>query len=154
MSYVKKKNNLQLVTTKSQTMETLKYKVITSEKQYDEYCKILEELVFGKAKNKHIQDEIDLLTVLIEKWDKEHSIFRELDPVELLHSFMMDHQLKAKDLADILNVNKSLVSEILNYKKSMSKEIIRKLSSHFKVTQEAFNRPYKWKKSSRELAYA
>lgn len=135
-------------------METLKYKVITSEKQYDKYCKNLEELVFGEMKTKQIVDEIDLLTVLIEKWDRDHSIFDELDPVQLLHSFMSDHNLKAKDLAEILRVSKSLVSEILNYKKSMSKEIIRKLSSHFKVSQEAFNRPYKRKRNSKELIYA
>ena len=135
-------------------METLKYKVITSEKQYDKYCKTLEELVFSEVKNQQIKDEISLLTVLIEKWDKEHSIFRELDPIELLQAFMADHNLKAKDLAEILNVSKSLISEILNYKKSMSKEIIRTLSSHFKVSQEAFNRPYKRKKNSIELSYA
>ncbi len=32
------------------TMESLKYKVITAEKQYDDYCKKLEELVFSKSK--------------------------------------------------------------------------------------------------------
>src|SRR5947207_299912 len=107
-------------------METLKYKVIKSKSQYNEYCKTLEELVdvnlsSSKGKSKEMKDEIELLTFLIEKYDDEHNTFRELDPVELLQSFMEDHQLKAKDIADILHVSKSLVSEILNYKKSMSK---------------------------------
>ena len=55
---------------------------------------------------------------------------------------MESHQLKAKDLVDMLGVSKSYVSEILNYRKGFSKVVIRKLAAHFKVSQEAFNRPY------------
>ena len=45
-------------------------------------------------------------------------------------------------LADFLELSKGTVSKILNYQKGFSKETIRKLSLHFKLTQEAFNRPY------------
>lgn len=55
---------------------------------------------------------------------------------------MKDHHLKSKDLVEILDVSKGYVSEILHYKKGLSKEVIRRLGGHFKVTQEAFNRPY------------
>jgi HTH-type transcriptional regulator/antitoxin HigA len=125
-------------------METLKYKVIKNEKQYDEYCQALHDLDFSpRKKTKGIQDEIDLLTLLIEKWDEEHNTFDELDPVQLLRSFIDDHKLKAKDLVEILEISKGYVSDILNYKKGLSKEVIRKLADRFKVSQEAFNRPYK-----------
>jgi len=124
-------------------METLKYKVIKSKTQYNEYCNKLEALVFSGAKDKAIKDEIDLLTVLIEKWDAEHNTFDDVDPIRLLHSLMEDHQLKPKDLVDILQVSKGYVSEILHYKKGLSKDAIRRLAQHFKVSQEAFNRPYK-----------
>src|SRR5665213_2219094 len=127
-------------------METLKYKVITSEKQYDKYCRILHDLDFSEAKKtKAVDDEIDLLTLLIEKWDEQHRNFNKLNPVELLHSLMDDHKMQSKDLAEILGVNKSFVSEILHYKKGLSKESIRKLADKFKLSQEAFNRPYKLK---------
>jgi HTH-type transcriptional regulator / antitoxin HigA len=124
-------------------METLKYKVITSKNQYKEYCNVLEQLVFSGSKDSNTRDEISLLTLLIEKWDAEHLLFTELDPVQLLHSFTKDHSLKAKDLAEILEISKGYVSDILNYKKGLSKEVIRKLADYFKVSQEAFNRPYK-----------
>ncbi len=126
-------------------METLKYKLIKSKTQYKEYCKIVEKLVVSNAKGKAINDEIDLLTLLIEKWDEEHTTFKEVDPIQLLLSFMEDHNLKPKNLSDILNVSKGYVSDILHYKKGLSKEVIRILSAHFKVSQEAFNRPYKLK---------
>ncbi len=124
-------------------MTTLKYKVITSKGQYKEYSNALEELVFSGAKDRNTKDEIALLTVLIEKWDAEHNTFEELDPVQLLHSLMIEHNMKAKDLVDMLQISKGYVSDILNYKKGLSKDVIRKLADYFKVSQEAFNRYYK-----------
>jgi HTH-type transcriptional regulator/antitoxin HigA len=123
-------------------MTELKYRVIKHKPQYNEYCKKLEELVFSDVKSGGMNDEIDLLTLLIEKWDAEHNTFDEVDPIRLLHSFMEDRKLKPKDLVDILGVSKGYVSEILHYKKGLSKDVIRKLAEYFKVGQEAFNRPY------------
>ncbi len=125
-------------------METLKYKIIKTEVQYSDYCSRLETLLSSNQKD---QDEVELLTFLIEKWDQDHNSFEDVNPIELLRSLMEEHKLKSKDLVEILGVSKGLVSDILNYKKGLSKEIIRTLSSHFSLSQEAFNRPYKLKVS-------
>jgi len=106
---------------------------------------MLEELVFGAKKTKEVKEEIELLTVLIELWDKEHNTLSSLDPIQLLSYLVKEHQLSQTELAKLLGISKSLVSEILSYKKGMSKEIIRKLSAHFKLSQEAFNKEYKLK---------
>jgi HTH-type transcriptional regulator/antitoxin HigA len=124
-------------------MEALPYKVIKSEKQYYEYCSLLEELVVVKKKTRNQQDAIDLLTLLIEKWDQAHNAFAETDPIELLTFLMKENSLKAVDLATNLGVSKSLISDILHYRRGLSREVIRKLATHFKVSQELFNRPYK-----------
>ena len=124
-------------------METLKYKVIKSKTQYNQYCKELDSLLLKGGKR--VQDEIDLLTLLIEKWDNEHNTFQEIDPIRLLTSLMEEHNMKPKELVDVLKISKGYVSEILHYKKGLSKDVIRKLSDYFKVSQEAFNRPYKLK---------
>ncbi len=55
---------------------------------------------------------------------------------------MEDHDLKANDLVNIIDLSKGIASKILNYQKGLAKEVIRKLSIFFKLTQEAFNRPY------------
>lgn len=123
-------------------MQTLKYKVIASKSQYKDYCTLLERLVCAKQKDRNIKDEIALLTILIEKWEADHIISSGLDPVQLLRSLMKDHNLKSQDLVDILGISKGYVSDILNYKKAFSKQVIRKLAGYFKVSQEAFNRPY------------
>lgn len=124
-------------------MGALKYKIVKSLTQYNKYCKKLEELLDSGSGAKAIKEEIELLTFLIEKWDEEHNTFKEIDPIRLLHSLMKDHHMKARDLTELLGVSKGYVSEILNYRKGLSKEIIRKLAEHFKLRQEAFNRPYK-----------
>ena len=122
-------------------METLKYTVIKDVEQYKKYCDILEGLILRG--NKSSKDEIELLTLLVEKWDNEHSTFTDSDPIELLKALMEEHDLKAKDLVDILDLSKGTVSKILNYHKGISKDTIRKLSDYFKLSQEAFNRPYR-----------
>jgi HTH-type transcriptional regulator / antitoxin HigA len=124
-------------------MEALPYKVIKTEEQYYDYCNMLEELVMLKKKNKQQQDTIELLTVLIEKWDNDHNTFGDVDPIHLVKYLMAENKLKAVDLASLLGISKSLVSDILNYRRGLSKEIIRKLAERFKLSQEAFNKPYK-----------
>jgi HTH-type transcriptional regulator / antitoxin HigA len=123
-------------------VETLKYKIIKSKKQYNEYCQQLGQLLSSNSRNKYLNEEIELLTLLIEKWDAEHNSFIKSDPVQLLRSLMEDHNIKPVALAEFLGVSKGLVSDILNYKKGLSKEIIRKLSARFKLSHEAFNRHY------------
>lgn len=120
----------------------IKYTVIKNKDQYTEYCDQLERLL-SEEHTQQMQDEIDLLTLLIKKYDEDHNTFQETDPITMLRSFMEDHHMKPQDLTTILGISKGYVSDILNYKKGLSKEVIRKLAEYFKVRQEAFNRPYK-----------
>ena len=126
-------------------METLKYSVIKNKRQYAAYCKSLEELATGNTKSKATKDEIELLTLLIEKWDAEHNSFEDVDPITLLKTLMHEKKITSTELAGILNVSKGLVSDVLNYKKGLSKEVIRGLANYFKVSHEAFNRAYDFK---------
>jgi HTH-type transcriptional regulator/antitoxin HigA len=132
-------------------MEILKYKVIKTREQYEDYCRELERLDDSGDAEKFM-DVAELLTLLIEAYDAERENLSNYDPIELLQSLMEDHQLKARDIANILNVSKGYVSDILHYKKGMSKEIIRKLSAHFKMNQAAFNRQYSLKSPARLAA--
>ena len=130
-----------LVSTNSMN-PTIKYRVIDSDTQYESYCDLLEKLVFSTKITPAIQDEINLLNLLIETYDKQKSHFRNLDPVQLLKSLLAEHRMKAADLARKLQVSEGLISDILKYKKGMSKKTIRAIAELFKMQQEAFNRPY------------
>jgi HTH-type transcriptional regulator/antitoxin HigA len=131
-------------------MKTLKYTRIKSNKQYDEYCQKLEELIneADSTDSNELEDEIELVTILIEKWEEENSSFSSLNPVELLKFLMTEHRLQSKDLAEITGVSPGMISSILNYRKGLSKNTIRKLAKFFKLSQSAFNQPYRLQNSS------
>ena len=123
-------------------MEPLRYTIIKTDEQYQQYCQWLETILFNPPENCDYTDDAELLTLLIERWGNEHYPVPKTDPIPLLKLFMADHRLKASDLSALLGVSKSLMSDILNLKRGLSKEVIRKLAAHFSVAQEAFNRPY------------
>jgi len=121
-----------------------KYTIIRNDDHYYQYCNELEKLTTRYSSNPSdkILDDIDTLTLLIDKYDEENNTFDEFDPIQLLKSLMEENEMKNKDLVKLLEVSKGHISDILNYKKGISKKIIRVLSDRFKVRQEAFNRPY------------
>lgn len=121
-------------------MEALKYKVIRSRAQYDEYCRILEGLVFGKTSG--TEEEVDLLTLLIQDWDRRQYDEEIPDPIRLIRLLMKEHGLKAVDLAGLLGLSRGAVSNILNYRRRLTADNIRILATHFGIRQEALNRAY------------
>ena len=121
------------------------YTIIRSEDQYMVYCNDLEKLTakYQNTPSDQLLDIIDTVTLLIEKYDEEHSQLNEVDPIQLLRSLMDENNLSQKSLADLLHISKGHLSDILNYKKGLSKNVIRLLAERFKVRQSAFNKPYK-----------
>ena len=85
---------------------------------------------------------MELLKLLLTTWDAAHHPLPAQDPIGLLKGLLAEHHLRANELAVLLGIGKSVVSEILGYKRGLSKAVIRKLAAHFSVSQEAFNRPY------------
>jgi HTH-type transcriptional regulator / antitoxin HigA len=141
------------IKTKLMPEQILKYTVIKTKTQYKEYVKALEKLDELEEPTNGQEEEIELLTLLIEKWDQDHNTFNDVDPITLIRSLMTERGVRAADIVKNSRVSKSLLSDILNYKKAMSKEIIRILAGYFKVSQEILNRPYALKKhTSQQLS--
>jgi HTH-type transcriptional regulator/antitoxin HigA len=109
------------------------------------YCNDLEKLTsqYQNKPSDELLDMIDTITLLIEKYDDEHSQLKEVDPIQLLKTLMGENKLTQKNLAELLHISKGHLSDILNYKKGLSKNVIRILAERFKVRQSAFNKPYK-----------
>lgn len=126
----------------------LPFTIIKNEKQYDEYCKIIYDLMqLGKLTEAQ-EDVMDLLAILVEVYQDEHrDPYYNIppDPVSSLKFVMEQNKMKAADLARELGVSKSLVSDILNYRRGFSKSFIRKLGKRFSFREESWNRPYKLK---------
>ena len=118
----------------------IKYSVIKGKTQYREYSAKLKEL--WENPNHKNEDARELLELLIEKWEENNLKHKDIHPIELIKYLMNNHNLKSSDMVKILNVNKGTISKILACQSGLSKDVIRDLSSYFKVSQEAFNKPY------------
>lgn len=105
------------------------------EEQYDQYCAILEELLFTNSS----VDEIELISLLIESWDCGHNTINEVDNITLLRFLMQEHGLRHNDLADIVAVGRTFILEILNNKRVIPPGMAVRLGRHFKLHSEIFS---------------
>jgi len=77
-------------------------------------------------------DEMEVLGLLIEKYEEVHFPMNDADPIDMI-KFMMDQQgLKKKDLIPYIG-SASKVTEVLNGTRSLSLSMIRKLSEGMKI---------------------
>jgi len=120
-------------------------KVIKSDTQYYEYCNRLEQLESLDSGDEKILDQIELLHLLIEKYDDEIFELPDLDPVEYLKMLMSSNNLKRRDIQKGTGIDKTTLSHMLNYRRGFSKNNIRLLARYFKVTQDTFNKEYELK---------
>ncbi len=114
----------------------MKYKVIKSQVQYCKYCDTLEQFLITTG----YEDEIELLTLLIESWDHDHNSIDNVDDVTILRFLMQEHGLREVDIADIVGVGRGLVLEVLNKKRTLPQGMCSELVRHFKVTKNVFDR--------------
>jgi len=118
----------------------MKLKVIRTEKDYQEALTRLEK-IFDSKPGSNNGDELEILSILIDQYEKEHFPIDLPDPIEAI-KFRMDQMgLKQKDLAEIVGF-KSRVSEILNKKRKLSLEMIRKLNTALRIPTEVLIQDY------------
>lgn len=122
----------------------MKYKIISTDEQYNEYCEIHEKLAYKDYEKYH--DEIELIELLIS--DYENSTLdpiKEMNPIEMLAYIIDEEEITKSELAKQLKVSKQLISDILSYRRAISLNMVNRLSNRFKMRPEAFSRPYNLK---------
>lgn len=104
---------------------------IKTEKDYENALERLEQIFDAKPGTKE-GDELEILSILIEKYEDEHFPIDLPDPIEAIKFRMEQLGLKQTDLAEVIGF-KSRVSEVLNKKRKLSLEMIRNLSEHLSI---------------------
>jgi len=113
-----------------------------------ETLKIVEELFEkGVKKGTPEGDELEVLLLLVEKYEDEHFPVDLPDPVEAIKFRMDQLNLKPKDLEPLLG-NKSLVSKVLNKKRSLSLSMIRNLHTALHIPTDVLIREYSFSEVS------
>ena len=112
----------------------MKIKLIKNNKDYKESLKRVEE-IWNAEKNTKKGDELEVLSVLIEKYEKEKFDILPPDPVEAIKFRMEQMRLDKKDLAKIIGANRA--SEVLRNKRGLTLKMIRNLNVSLKIPTDS-----------------
>lgn len=113
---------------------------IKTELDYNQALERL-EVIFDAKKGTKEGDELEILSILIERYEKEKYPIEMPDPIEAIKFRMEQLGMKQKDLAEYVGF-KSRVSEILNKKRKLTIEMIRNLSKKLNIPSEVLIQNY------------
>jgi len=99
------------------------------------------EIIFDAKRDTKEGDELEILGILLDNYEKEHFPVDLPDPVEAIKYRMEQLDYTQKDLADIFGI-KSRASEILNKKRKLSLEMIRQLHLKLNIPTEVLIQAY------------
>ncbi len=117
-------------------MEDIMIKVIKTESEYNNALKMAEELIDKDPKSGTPDaNKLELLSLLIEKYEDTHYYIDPPDPIEALKFRMEQQELSQKDLIPYIG-SRSKVSEILNRKRPLTLNMMRALNKNFGIPAE------------------
>jgi HTH-type transcriptional regulator/antitoxin HigA len=116
------------------------YTLIRSEAEYQRAIERL-EFIFDAKPNTPEGEELELLSVLIEHYEKQYFTIDCPDPIAAIQFRMEQLNMRPTDLAEIIGY-KSRVSELFSKKRKLSLSMIRKLHSALKIPMEVLVQEY------------
>jgi len=111
--------------------------LIRTEAQLAAYTKALYRLTDQARPTPAQVEAIELLTLLIERYEEEHYSVPKASPADVLRFLLDQHSLKQRDLAAELG-GESVVSEVLSGKRKLNAAHIEQLSKRFHVSPAVF----------------
>ena len=118
----------------------MEIKPIKSAKDYEQSLQRL-EVIFDAPNGSSEGDELEILGVLIDNYEKVHFPIELPDPVEAIKFRMEQLGYSQSDLANVVGL-KSRASEILNKKRKLSLDMIRQLHDKLKIPTEVLIQAY------------
>lgn len=111
-------------------------RVIKTEEQYHSYLGEIESLITQMpAPGTDESDRLDLLTVLVESYEKTKYPIEPIDPIDAIKFKMEEKGLKQVDVTPYFGT-KSRVSEVLSRKRPLTVPMIRALSAGLGISAE------------------
>jgi HTH-type transcriptional regulator/antitoxin HigA len=112
-------------------------RLIHNDEELAEYTLALFELT-AKAKPTPEEDEaIELMTLLVDRYESEHYPVPEADPADVLRFLLERNGLSQRDVAAELG-SESTVSLVLAGKRQLNRDHIARLSKRFHVSPAVF----------------
>lgn len=118
----------------------MKTKIIKTEQEYNEACERIYTLINSTEKaidpNSPEGEEIELLSLLVEKYEQENYPVEAPDPIDAIKFRMEQMNLKQADIAPLLG-GKNRVSEVLHGKRPLTLKMIILLNRYLGIPLES-----------------
>jgi HTH-type transcriptional regulator/antitoxin HigA len=118
----------------------MELKPIRTKKDYQAALKAVNDLWNAKDGTADA-DRLEVLTILIERYERDHFPIPDPDPVDFLHHIMEARGLARKDLEPYIG-SRARVAEVLNRVRPLSLEMIRNLSENLDIPADVLVRRY------------
>lgn len=115
-------------------------KPIKTKKDYHQALERL-EAIFDAKKGTTDGDELEVLSILIEKYEQERFPIDLPNPIEAIKFRMEQMGYNQTDLAKVIGL-KSRASEVLNKKRKLSLDMIRQLHTKLNIPTNVLIQPY------------
>jgi HTH-type transcriptional regulator/antitoxin HigA len=120
--------------------KVMEIRTIHSKKDYKAALEEIERLWSAPAKSPEAE-RLDVLTLLVEHYEKTNYPMADPDPIEFIEHVMESRGLTRKDLEPIFG-HRGRVADILNRTRPLTLEMIRRLVEHFDLPAEVLVKPY------------
>lgn len=112
-------------------------KVIETEEENEKALLVVEQLMACKNRTPEQDALLNLLVILIEKFEEEHYQLGAATPQSILQHLMEARSVKQEDLVGVIG-SRGVVSEVVNGKRSISKAQAKAIAEFFHVSPELF----------------
>lgn len=113
----------------------MKLKPIRNDRDLHRALARIEEL-WGAKSGTARGDELDVLMLLVEKYEEDHFEIPASDPVEAIRFLMEQNGLSRKDLEPFIGAS-GRVSEVLNKKRELTLPMIKRLHQGLNIPYES-----------------
>ena len=118
----------------------MKTKILKSEQEYNEACERIYKLINSSANAIEPEspegEEIELLSLLVEKYEHEHYPIEAPNPIEAIKFRIEQMNLKQTDIAPLFG-GKTRVSEVLNGKRPLTLKMVTLLNRYLGIPLES-----------------
>jgi len=119
-------------------------KPLKTETDYEAALAHISELMDAEPDTKE-GDELEVLSVLVEKYETMHHPVDAPDPVQAIRFQMEHYGLKDKDLIEYIGQS-GRVSEVLAYKRKLTLPMIRRLHAGLNIPTKSLIQDYELKR--------
>jgi HTH-type transcriptional regulator / antitoxin HigA len=112
-------------------------RLIRNDKELAEYTRVLFDLTAKPNRSHAEQDAIELMTLLVERYESERFPLPEAEPADVLRLLLESNGLSQRDIAPELG-SEATVSLVLSRKRQLTRDHIARLSRRFQVSPAVF----------------